>query len=301
MDRLDAMSLVLAIAETGSLSAAARRQKTPLATVSRKVAELEAHLRTKLFNRSSRALVLTEAGRSYVAASKRILADVAEAERVASGEYAAPRGELILSATIGFGRIHLVPVLADFLKTYPEVTVQLRLEDRAVNLVEEQVDVALRLGSLADSSLIAVRAGEVRRVICASPDYLKSRGIPTSPEDLAQHDCISYASLLSPTAWTFVRKGTELVVPVRSRLIVSNAEAACEAACAGAGVVAAFCYHVAEAVRAGRLTTLLDAFHPPPIPVSLVYASDRFMPAKLRTFLDFALPRLKERLASGPK
>ena len=185
MDRLEGMSMVLAVAEAGSLSAAARRQKVPLATVSRKVSELEAHLRTKLFNRSSRALVPTDAGRSYIAAAKRILADVAEAERAASGEYTTPRGELNVSATVVLGRLHLQPVVAEFLAAFPEVDVQLGLRDQAVNLLEEHVDVALRIGPLADSSLIAVRVGEICRIVCASPAYLKSRGTPKSPDDLS--------------------------------------------------------------------------------------------------------------------
>ena len=205
MDRLEAMSIVLAVAEAGSLSAAARQQKTPLATVSRKVSELEAHLQTKLFNRSSRALVPTDAGRSYIAAAKRILADVAEAERAASGEYTTPRGDLSVSAPVALGRMHLQPVVAEFLAAFPDVDVQLSLQDRAVNLLEEHVDVALRIGTLADSSLIAVRIGEIRRVVCASPAYLKSRGTPKSPDDLSAHDCISYAPIQSPTTWRFKR------------------------------------------------------------------------------------------------
>src|SRR5436190_9825243 len=222
MNRLEAMSVVLAVAEAGSLSAAARRQKTPLATVSRKVSELEAHLRTKLFNRSTRALIPTDAGRSYIAAAKRILADVAEAERAASGEYTTPRGDLIVSAPVALGRLHLQPVVAEFLATFPEVDVQIGLQDRAVNLLEEHVDVALRIGALADSSLIAVRIGEIRRVVCASPAYLKSRGVPKSPEDLSSHDCINYSPLQSAGTWTFKRGETEYVVPVRSRLRVGN-------------------------------------------------------------------------------
>ena len=210
MDRFEAMSIVLAVAEAGSLSAAARRQKTPLATVSRKVSELEAHLQTKLFNRSSRALVPTDAGRSYIAAAKRILADVAEAERAASGEYTTPRGDLIVSAPIALGRYYLQPVLTEFLAAFPEVDVQLNLQDRSVNLVEEHVDVALRLGTLADSSLIAVRIGETVRVVCASPAYLKSRGTPKSPGDLAAHDMINYAPLQSPTMWRFKRRPDRL-------------------------------------------------------------------------------------------
>jgi len=292
---------VLAVAEAGSLSAAARQQKTPLATVSRKVSELEAHLRTKLFNRSSRALVPTDAGRSYIAAAKRILADVAEAERAASGEYTTPRGDLSVSAPITLGRIYLQPVLAEFLAAFPEVDVQLSLQDRAVNLLEEHIDVALRIGALADSSLIAVRIGEIRRVVCASPAYLKSRGAPKSPDDLSAHDCISYAPLQSPSTWRFNRDQTEYVVPVRSRLIVSNLESACDAARAGVGITLAFSYHVAESIKSGELTPLLQDFQPPPLPVSFVYSPNRFMPVKLRAFLDFALPRLRSRLGDLPK
>src|SRR5262249_30073830 len=218
MDRFEAMSIALAVAETGSLSAAARRQKTPLATVSRKVSELEAHLQTKLFNRTSRALVLTDAGRSFVGAAKRILADVAEAERAASGEYTTPRGDLTVSAPIALGRLHLLPVVGEFLATFPQVDVHLGLQDRPTNLPEEQVDVAWRIGTLADSSLIAARVGDICRVVCASPAYLKSRGTPRSPDDLARHNCITYPSLQSPNAWTFKRDQTEYVVPVRSRL-----------------------------------------------------------------------------------
>ena len=224
MDRLEGMSIVLAVAEAGSLSAAARRQKMPLATVSRKVSELEAHLRTKLFNRSSRALVPTDAGLSYIAAAKRILADVAETERAASGEYSTPRGELTVSAPFAFGRLHLVPVLAEFVAMFPEVDIHLDLLDRPANLLEEHVDVALRLGPLADSSLIAIRIGEIRRVLCASPAYLKSRGTPTSPDHLSKHDCISFLAFQSPTTWTFKRDQIEYVVPVRSRLVLNNLE-----------------------------------------------------------------------------
>jgi DNA-binding transcriptional LysR family regulator len=201
MDRFEAMSIVLAVAEAGSLSAAARHQKAPLATVSRKVSDLEAHLRTKLFNRSSRMLVPTDAGRSYIAAAKRILADVAEAERAASGEYTTPRGDLVVSAPVAMGRLHLQPIILEFLAKFPDVDVQLGLHDRPVNFWEEQIDVALRIGDLADSSLIAVRAGEIRRVMCARPEYLKSRGTPRSPDDLSTHDCITYRAMHSPSLW----------------------------------------------------------------------------------------------------
>ena len=296
MDRLEAMSIVLAVVEAGSLSAAARRLNTPLATVSRKVSELESHLRTKLFNRSSRMLVLTDAGSSYVAASKRILADITEAERAAAGEYMAPTGELVVTAPVGLGRLHLIPILTDFFRAYPDIDVRLVLNDRVISLLEDHIDVALRIGALPDSSLMALRIGAIRRVVCASPTYLATRGTPRTPDDLAGHDCISYAGFLSPDVWTFVRDKTEVAVPVHSRLVVSSVEAACDAARAGIGITAAFSYHVAAALEARTLTTLLDDFQPAALPVNLVYTAGRFLPIKLRAFLDFSSPRLKARL-----
>jgi len=301
MNRLEAMSIVLAVAESGSLSAAARRQKAPLATVSRKVSELEAHLRTKLFNRSSRALVPTDAGRSYIAAAKRILADVAEAERAASGEYTMPRGDLSISAPTFLGRYYLQPIVTEFLTAFPHVDIRLDLQDRAVNLLEEPIDVALRLGNLADSSLIATRIGEVIAVIFASRAYLKSRGTPKSPDDLSEHDVISYAPLQSPTLWRFKQEQTDYAVPVRSRLVVTNIESACDAARAGLGITEAFSYHIAESIKSGELVAVLQDFQPPPLAVSFVYSPHRFMPVKLRVFLDFAIPRLKARLADLPQ
>ena len=296
MDRLEAMSIVLAVVEAGSLSAAARRLNTPLATDSRKVSELESHLRTKLFNRSSRMLVLTDAGSSYVAASKRILADITEAERAAAGEYMAPTGELVVTAPVGLGRLHLIPILTDFFRAYPDIDVRLVLNDRVISLLEDHIDVALRIGALPDSSLMALRIGAIRRVVCASPTYLATRGTPRTPDDLAGHDCISYAGFLSPDVWTFVRDKTEVAVPVHSRLVVSSVEAACDAARAGIGITAAFSYHVAAALEARTLTTLLDDFQPAALPVNLVYTAGRFLPIKLRAFLDFSSPRLKARL-----
>lgn len=301
MDRLEAMSLVLAVAEAGSLSAAARRRKAPLATVSRKVSELEAHLQTKLFNRSSRALELTDAGRSYIAASKRILADVAEAERAASGEYTTPRGDLMVSAPVALGRRYLQPVVAEFLAAYPDVDVHLSLQDRTVNLLEEHVDVAFRIGALADSSLIAVRAGEICRVVCASPGYLKARGTPKTPDDLSRHDCISFPPTQSPSIWRFKRGQIDYVVPVRSRLVVSNLESSCDAARAGVGVAVVFSYHVADMIKSGELVLVLQDYQPAPLPVNFVYSPNRFMPVKLRAFLDFALPRLKAQLVDVQK
>jgi DNA-binding transcriptional LysR family regulator len=293
MDRLDAMSTFLAVAEDGSLSAASRRLSTPLATVSRKISELESHLRTKLFNRSSRKLVLTDAGSSYLAACKRILADVTEAERTATGEYTAPTGELTVTTPIGLGRTILIPIMVDFLKAYPDIRVKLVPTDVALSLFQEHIDVGVRIGVLPDSSLIAVRVGTTHRVVCASPAYLAARGTPHTPEDLIAHDCINYAGFGQADTWTFVRGGTDIVVPVKTRLFVGSAEAAYTAACAGIGITKALAYQLNAGPEAGALKIVLEDFQAPPMPVNLVYAANRFLPIKVRAFLDFVAPRLK--------
>jgi DNA-binding transcriptional LysR family regulator len=296
LDRLEAMSILVTAAEAGSLSAASRRLGMPLATVSRKVSELEMRLKTRLLNRSSRHLTLTEAGRSYVAACKRILDDVGEAERAASGEYLAPRGELNITAPIVFGRLHVLPLVAAFLGAYPEVDVRMMLVDRMVNLVEEHIDLAVRIGELPDSSLVASRVGTIRRVVCASPAYFAARGTPTKPSELGPHDCIAFEGLTSPDAWIFTAGKKEISVPIHSRLTVNTAEAAIDAAIAGVGITRVLSYQIANAITIGALTVILQEFEPSPSPVSLVYAGQRRLPLKLRAFLDFVAPRLKAQL-----
>jgi DNA-binding transcriptional LysR family regulator len=294
MDRLEAMSIVLAVAEAGSLSAAARRLNTPVATASRKITEFEDHLRAKLFDRSARRLTLTDSGLSYVEALKQILADLSEADRAAAGEYTKPTGELIVTAPVVFGRVHLIPILAEFLRAYPDIDIRLVLVDRILSLPEDHVDLALRVGTLPDSRLIALRLGTIRRVVCVSPAYLEARGTPRTPDDLAAHDCIIHEGF---DVWKFMRDGAEVAITVQPRLVISNVEAACDAARAGIGLTQGFSYHVEAAVEAGTLTTVLDEFQLPRWPVSFVYAAGRFMPIKLRAFLDFAAPRLRARLA----
>jgi DNA-binding transcriptional LysR family regulator len=297
MDRLEAMAIVVAAVEAGSLSAASRRLGTPLATISRKVSELEAHLGTRLVTRSSRRLTLTDAGRSYFAACKRILDDVEEAERAASGEYRAPRGELIVTAPLVFGRLHVLPVVAEFLEAYPEIDIRMLLSDRMVNLFEDRVDLAVRIGELPDSSLVATRVGAIRPVVCASPDYFAERGTPRSPADLASHDCVSFEVLNPPDSWTFQSGRSRVSAPVHARLVVDTAEAAIEAAIAGVGITRVLSYQVATAVREGSLTTALREFEPAPWPVHLLHAGGRLLPLKLRAFLDLAVPRIRHRLA----
>jgi DNA-binding transcriptional LysR family regulator len=299
MDRLESMSILLAVVEAGSLSAASRRLDTPLATVSRKVSELEAHLRTRLLNRSSRQLTLTDAGRSYVAACRRILEDVGEAERAASGEYSAPKGDLIVTAPIVFGRLHVLPVVMAFLKAYPDIDIRMVLADRVVNLLEDHVDLAVRIGALPDSSLVATRVGSIRRVVCGSPAYFTARGIPKSPSELGTHDCVTFEGLMSPDTWTFAAGKSETSVAIHSRLVVNTAEGAIDAAIAGVGITRVLSYQIASAIEAGALAVALQEFEPAPVPVNLVYTGGRLLPLKLRAFLDFAAPRLKARLSPG--
>ncbi|MGX7875153.1 LysR family transcriptional regulator [Mesorhizobium sp. ORM6] len=297
MDRLEAMSLFICAVEAGSLSAAARRLGIPLATVSRKISDLERHLKTRLLNRSTRRLTLTDAGHAYLAACRRILDDVGEAERAAAGEYTTPTGELVITAPVVFGRLHVLPVVTAFLAAYPDVDIRLTLADRITQLAEDHIDLAVRIGELPDSSLVAIRVGAIRRVVCASPTYLAERGTPRTPEDLAFHSCITFEGSSALSAWSFASGQAKTPVQVRSRLQVNTAEAAIDAAIAGVGLTKVLSYQVDAAVRSGMLRILLLEFEPQPWPVSLVHAGHGLLPVKLRAFLDFAAPRLKERLA----
>ena len=300
MDRLDAMATLLAAVDAGSLSAASRRLNTPLTTVSRHISDLEGHLGTRLLNRSSRRLALTDAGHAYAAACRRILDEVGDAERAAAGEYSVPKGELIVTVPLVFGRLHALPVAMEFLKHHPDVDVRLVLADHTVNLLEEHVDLAIRIGALPDSSLRATRVGSIRRVVCGSPAYFAARGTPARPAELSAHDCVTFEGLGAPNAWSFPAGKSELSVPIRSRLTVTTAEAAIDAAVAGIGITRVLSYQVADAVRAGTLAIVLGDAEPAPWPVNLVHVGHRLLPAKLRAFLDFAAPRLKARLSAQP-
>lgn len=300
MDRLEAMATLPAAVEAGSLSAASRRLGVPLATVSRRVSDLEAHLRTKLLVRTSRRLELTDAGRSYIIACRSVLTAVDEAERAAAGEYAVPKGEIVIATPIVFGRLHVLPVIVAFLDAFPDITVRLVQSDRIANFIEDRVDVAVRIGALPDSSLIATKLGSVRRVVCASPSYLEGHTPePSQPADLADHVCISFEGLTSPLQWTFRSGASDLQVAIRSRLVVNTAEAAIDAAIAGLGITRVLSYQVADAVRAGTLRIILGAFEPEPMPVHLVYADQGLVPLKTRAFVEFAKERLRKILL-GP-
>lgn len=299
MDRLDAMSVFAAIVDGGSLSAAGRQLNVPLATVCRKLADLESHLKTRLITRSTRKLVLTDAGRDYLNACRQILEQVDEAERAASGAYAKVKGQLVVAAPIVFGRLHVVPVAAAFLDAHPDVDIQLRLGDRNVNLIEEHVDVALRIGTLPDSHLVATQVGTVRRVVCASPAYLERFGTPQSIDGLAKHRCITFDGLEAATSWTFAGPdGQKRQARVHSRMTVSTADAAIEAAVLGLGLTRVLSYQVADALQAERLIRVLIDDEPPAVPASLIYPGQGRLPMKTRAFIDFAVGRLRDRLTT---
>jgi DNA-binding transcriptional LysR family regulator len=300
MDRLEAMSILLQVAEKGSFSAASRTLGVPLASVSRKVSELESHLGTRLLVRTTRKVALTDAGALYLAAAKRILDDVDETERIAAGEFHAPRGELVVTAPGLFGRLYVLPIVAEFLSAYPQINVRLLLSDRNLHLVEDHVDMAVRIGELPDSGLIATRVGSMRTVVCASPQLLAGHGTPRMPEDLANLPCVSFEVLSANAAWRFRSKGAKGVtdVPIRSRLTVSTAEAAVWAAARDVGVTRVLHYQCAEALRDGSLRTILEDFEDEPLPVHLIHAGRGALPSKMRVFLDFTAGRLRDRLKS---
>ena len=294
------MSLLIAVAEAGSLSAAGRKLGVPLPTLSRKISDLEAHLNTRLLTRSTRKLALTDSGAAYVAAARRILDDVSEAERAASGEHAAPRGDLIMTAPVVLGRLHVLPVIAEFLTQWPEINVRLVLADRNLHLIDDHIDIAVRIGALADSALVATQIGAVRSVVCGSPTYFAAHGVPERPEDLAAVTAVTFDPLSSSQqAWIFrdSKSKRELRAPVRSRLSVNTAEAAIDGAAAGLGVTRVLSYQVAEAVLDGRIQIVLAEYEPAPLPVSLIHAGHELTPLKVRMLLDFAAPRLRARLA----
>jgi len=295
MDRLDAMQVLITAVDEGSLSAGSRKLDAPLTSVSRKVAELERHLGTKLLIRTSRNLQLTDAGRDYVDAARAILAQIEVAERRASGEYDEPRGELTVTLPVEFGRLVALPFVTSFLNDHPEIYLDLLSVDRFVPLVEERVDVGIRLGNLADSSLYAVKVGEVSVLTCASPAYLTRRGRPCHPDDLANHDGITF-NALKESLWAYESRGSRFEANPRPRVHVNNASAAATAALRDLGIVQLLNYHVANELRSGSLVRLLENYESPSIPVHLVYHRQGLMPRKVRSFLDWTVPRLRQRL-----
>ncbi|WGF90583.1 LysR family transcriptional regulator [Marinivivus vitaminiproducens] len=297
MDRIEAMRLFLAVLDTGSQAEAGRRLGHSAPAVSRAIASLETRLGTPLLHRTTRSLRLSEAGERYAAACRRILADIEEADLLAAGERSAPRGMLTLTAPLVSGARLLRPVLDDFLDSYSEVRARLILLDRPVGLIDEGIDIALRIAHLPDSSLIATRVGEIRRIVVASPRYLAARPALTAPDHLARHACISLTRF-DHDAWAFSGPdGRQLRVALVPRFVVNGVEAAVASALEGRGVTRVLSYQVADHVREGRLVRLLADAEPPPVPAHLVTPEGRLGVPKVRAFVDFAVPRLRQAFA----
>lgn len=299
MDRLEAMVMLIEAVDKGSLSAAARDLNVPVPTLTRKVSDLEEQLGTKLLTRTTRKLTLTDAGLAYVATARRILDLVEEQEREAAGEFTTPRGDLAVASSNLFGRLHVLPLIVDFIALFPEINVKLVQSDRNVDLVDDRVDLAVRLGKLPDSGMIATRVGSFRVVVCASPAFLAAHSVPRHPSELIRMPCVMFnGPMLSPD-WTFKVPGTNerLVVPITPRLQVSTPDSAVDAATRGVGFTQLLHYHVADQIDDGKLQIVLPEFEVERVPVHLVHVSRNLMPLKLRRFIDFVAPRLRGSLA----
>jgi DNA-binding transcriptional LysR family regulator len=289
MDRLDAMQAFVAVADLEGFAPAARKLKLSPSAVTRLIAALEARLGARLLQRTTRKVALTDVGARYLERARAILADVDEAESAVEGERTKPGGLLVVSAPVGFGRLHVSPVMSAYLKRYPEVSGDLRLQDRMVNLVEDGIDVAVRIGELADSSLVARHVGEMRRIVVASPAYLKRRGEPKTPAGIAAHDTIQFGATAGLADWRFVEQGAEIRMAIKPRLTTNSADAAIQYAADGGGLTRVLAYQAAEAIRAGRVKIVLAKFELPAIPIHLVYPTSRLLSAKVRTFIDLVI------------
>ena len=292
MDRIDSVAVFAEVAERGSFTGAAKHLNRSGAAVTRAVAELEARLGVRLLNRTTRAVSVTEAGQRFLAGARRVLADLDEIEQAAAGLGDAPRGELRVTAPIVFGRLHVLPLVTEFLGRFSEVAIRLALLDRSVGLVDEGFDVAIRIGQLSDTSAIAIRVGAVLQMVVAAPAYLERRGEPKTPDELAGHDIISFSGIDGVARWTF---GGGIDASIKPRLTVSTAEASIDAAASGFGITRVLSYQAGHALTNRSLVRLLREHEPADVPIHLVYPDGRHPPPKLRAFLDFVAPRLRQR------
>jgi DNA-binding transcriptional LysR family regulator len=293
MDRLQAMTTFVAVVESGGFASAARKLNLSPPVVTRAVAELEERLGLRLLTRTTRVVRVTDAGARFAEDCRRILADIEEAETVATGTHAAPRGTLTLTAPVLFGHLYVTPILVRYLQQYPEVDAQCLFLDRVVNVVEEGIDVAVRIGELPDSSLQAVRVGRVRRVLVAAPSYLKSQGVPLRPEDLAQHTVVSASGVTPVSEWRFNDAGKPLLQRMQPRMRTTTNDSAIAAAVAGLGVTRLLSYQVAAYVRSGALQVLMEDFESAPLPVHVVHHEGRRATQKVRAFIDLAVDTLR--------
>jgi DNA-binding transcriptional LysR family regulator len=286
MDRIEAMQAFVAVAELRGFAPAARKLGLSPSGVTRLIAALEEHLGARLLQRTTRSVALTDVGSRYLERARRILSDVEEAEDSAQDERATPGGRLVVSAPVGFGRLHVSPVMSEYLKLYPGVSGDLRLSDRVVNLVEDGIDVAVRIGHLPDSSLVARHVGEMRRIVVASPGYLEAHGEPDTPEAIASHQTIRFGATMAAPDWLFVREGEEVHIATAPRFTTNSSDAAVHFAAQDGGLTRLLAYQAAEAIKAGRLKIILAKFEQPALPIHVVYPTSRLLSAKVRTFID---------------
>lgn len=296
MDRLHEIEVFIAVADAGSFAKAGARLRLSPPAVTRAISALEERLGARVFNRTTRSLTITDVGQRFLEGARRVLTDLESAEKEAVGETGAPQGHLTVTASVTFGRSALAPLVCNFLAQHPRVSISVLLLDRIANLVEEGIDLAVRIGPLPDSSLVAKRVGTVRRVLVASPGYLARCGTPSSPADLRLHSMIAFTGLMPNREWRFLDGRSGNSVSFMPRLEINDAVAAIAAAEMGDGITIALSYMVANQIREGRLVTVLDSVTPPPVPIHLVYPQNRLIAPKLRAFVDFVTPRLKDTL-----
>jgi DNA-binding transcriptional LysR family regulator len=286
MDRIEAMQAFVAVADLQKFAPAARKLGLSPSAVTRLIAALEDRLGARLLQRTTRSVTLTDVGARYLERVRRILSDIEEAEGAAEGERTKPSGRLVVSAPVGFGRLHVSPLMSSYLKRYPEVSAELRLSDRIINLVEDGADLAVRIGHLADSTLVARHVGEMRRIVVASPGYLKQHGEPGTPAAIATHESIQFGAATVSPDWRFVEDGREVRVTCAPRLVTNSADAAIQYAEQDGGLTRVLAYQAAEALKAGRLRIVLAKFEAPPLPIHVVYPTSRLLSAKVRAFID---------------
>lgn len=296
MDRLHEIEVFIAVAEAGNFAKAGTRLRLSPPAVTRAIAALEDRLGARVFNRTTRSVAITDAGRHFLERARRALADLDAAEKEILGETAAPQGHLTVTSSVTFGRAVVAPVVRAYLDAYPRTTVSLLLLDRVTNLIDEGIDAAIRIGPLPDSSLIARRIGAVRRVLVASPRYLARRSVPATVDELRRHTAIAFTGLGASREWRFAEAGKNRSVTIEPRLEINDAAGALAAALAGEGITMALSYMVADALKGGKLVTVLDAMMPPPVPVHLVHSQRHLVAPKLRAFIDFAVPRITREL-----
>lgn len=294
MDRFHLINVFVAVVDSNGFAGAARKLNMSPPAVTRAINELETHLGVRLLSRTTRTVRVTEAGERYALDCKRILAEVLEADESVSGMHSSPKGRLTVTAPVLFGGMYITPVVTEYLSRYPEVSASCMFLDRVVNLLEEGVDVAVRVGELPDSTMQAIRVGQVRRVICGAPSYFAARGIPTSPDDLRAHTIISARSVTPNPEWKLLENGAPRTIRLQARMITTTNDSAAAAAVSGFGLTRLLSYQVAEHLRTGALKAVMSDFEPEVLPVHVVHRAGRQAPQRVRAFLDLAIERLRQ-------